>query len=173
MPMENGAFKGQEGEDKKVQKEKSEEGEVYPEMGDVSGGDELEQYRQRLCTQLEQFLQSMDGAGKTKVYITMHSSSEIIVERNSPYIKRNEEETQEGSTRSISETENDSEVVLMTQSDGGQVPIVVKEVVPVVRGVVVAAQGADNVQVKNDITQLVMALFGIEEHKIRVVKLNT
>lgn len=131
---------------------------------------DAEIYRRQLCLQLKEFLQKIDGVGQTEVYITMHSSSEIIVERNSPYTRRSEEEVEGGNTRTVGETENGSEVVLMQQQDGSQSPIVVKEIVPVVKGVVIAAQGADNIKVKNEIVQLVMALFGIEEHKIRVVK---
>lgn len=135
--------------------------------------DEVEEYRRQLCRQLEEFLQGMDGVGTAKVYITMHSSAEIIVERNSPYSKRTEEETDQNRTRVVGETENASEVVLTQQEDGSEAPIIVKEIAPVVRGVVVAAQGADNEMIKKEITALVMALFGIEEHKIRVVKLST
>ena len=145
--------------------------------GDVSNvtgeEEEVEKYRERLCRQLEAFLQHIEGVGRTKVYITMHSSSEIIVERNSPYSKRTEEEISQESSRTIGETENDSQVVLVEQDDGSEAPIVVKEIVPVVRGVVVASQGGDNERIKKEITELVMALFGIEEHKIRVVKLTT
>lgn len=135
--------------------------------------DAVEKYRRELCRQLEEFLQKMDGVGSAKVYITMHSSSEIIVERNSPYSKRTEEETTQESTRVIGELENASEVVLIQEKDGSQAPIIVKEIVPAVRGVVVAAQGADNEVIKKEITALVVALFGIEEHKIKVVKLST
>lgn len=134
---------------------------------------DIEEYRARLCSQLEDFLQQMDGVGKVKVYITMHSSSELIVERNSPYTKRTEEEVSQESTRTVGETENDSQVVLVEQEDGSEAPIVVKEMAPVVRGVVVAAQGGGDETIKKEITSLVMALFGIEEHKIRVVKLTT
>lgn len=134
---------------------------------------DLEKYRAQLCLQLEDFLSQMEGVGKTKVYITMHSTEEIIVERNSPYVKRTEEEMSQEKTRTVGETENESEVVLIEDEDGRQEPIVVKEIAPVVSGVVVAAQGGGNEKIKNEITSLVMALFGIEEHKIRVVKLST
>lgn len=160
------------------QKEKKEE---TGQLADVKQQEEVKQpaetdtekYRERLCMEMEEFLQHIDGVGQAKVYITMHSSEEIIVERNSPYSKRTEEEISQERTRTIGETENDSQVVLIEQEDGSQAPIVVKEIVPAVKGVVVAAQGGGNEVVKKEITSLLMALFGIEEHKIRVVKLST
>ncbi len=144
---------------------------------EIAGGEaesrSLEEYREKLCVQLKNFLQQVDGAGRVEVYITMHSSEEIILERNSPYSKRTEEETSQGSERIVGELENQSEVVLVEASDGSQKPVIVKEIAPVIEGVAVAAQGGDNEAVKTNITELLMALFGIEEHKIRVVKLNT
>ncbi len=167
---------GQEKTKKEGQKEtETVQGKVDTDVVENTAGEDadIEVYRARLCSQLEEFLRNMDGVGKAKVYITMHSSSEIIVERNSPYSKRTEEEITQESTRTVGETENDSEVVLLEREDGSQEPIVVKEIVPVVRGVVVAAQGGGDEVIKKEITELVMALFGIEEHKIRVVKLTT
>ncbi len=134
---------------------------------------EIEVYRERLCVQLKNFLQKLEGVGEAEVYITMHSSSEIIVERNSPYSTRSEEEYTDGNTRLVGETENDAEVVLIENEDGSQAPIVVKEIVPVVKGIVVAVQGGDRQDVKKNITEALQALFGIEAHKIKVVKLNT
>lgn len=170
MPISDGK-KGEEQGKQKVESAKESSDEVAA-TGQMQQED-LEQYRNRLCRQLEEFLSRMDGVGQAKVYITMHSSEEIIVERNSPYTKRTEEETMSDGSRVTAEVENESEVVLVEQEDGSSGPIIVKEIVPTVRGVVVAAQGGDNERVKNEITALVMALFGIEEHKIRVVKLST
>lgn len=172
MPWGESGKKGEQEEAWKKKRMQEQEESVLQE--NIQGNqDEVDKYRQKLCSQLEDFLRTMDGVGMAKVYITMHSSKEIIVERNSPYSKRTEEETTQERTRVIGETENASEVVLLKQADGSEAPIIVKEIVPAVRGVVVAAQGAENEMVKKEITALVMALFGIEEHKIRVVKLST
>lgn len=172
MPWGESGKKGEQEEAwKKKSMQEQEEGLLQESIR--ANQNEVDEYRQKLCSQLEDFLRTMDGVGMAKVYITMHSSKEIIVERNSPYSKRTEEETTQERTRVIGETENASEVVLLKQADGSEAPIIVKEIVPAVRGVVVAAQGAENEMVKKEITALVMALFGIEEHKIRVVKLST
>lgn len=172
MPWGESGKKGEQEEAwKKKRMQEQEEGLLQESIR--ANQNEVDEYRQKLCSQLEDFLRTMDGVGMAKVYITMHSSKEIIVERNSPYSKRTEEETTQERTRVIGETENASEVVLLKQADGSEAPIIVKEIVPAVRGVVVAAQGAENEMVKKEITALVMALFGIEEHKIRVVKLST
>ncbi len=57
-------------------------------------------------------------------------------------------------------------------SDGGQTgePYVSKELSPQIEGVVVIAEGGADSVVKQNITEAVQALFGIDTHKIRVMK---
>ena len=45
-----------------------------------------------------------------------------------------------------------------------------KEMAPEVEGVVILAQGGDDPVVEQEITQAVQALFGIDTHKIRIMK---
>lgn len=48
----------------------------------------------------------------------------------------------------------------------------VKEVSPVIEGVSVVAQGGGNPLIQKNITEVIQALFGIEVHKIKVVKMK-
>ena len=48
----------------------------------------------------------------------------------------------------------------------------VKETAPKIRGVLVAAQGGDDPENVRNITEAVMALFHIEAHKIKVMKMK-
>ncbi len=47
-----------------------------------------------------------------------------------------------------------------------------KELSPKVEGVVVIAEGGDKGVVVQNITEAVQALFGVDTHKIKVMKLN-
>ena len=47
-----------------------------------------------------------------------------------------------------------------------------EEASPVIEGVLVAAQGGDNLSVVENISEAAMVLFGVEAHKIKVMKLN-
>ena len=53
-----------------------------------------------------------------------------------------------------------------------QIPFVTEEASPVIEGVLVAAQGGDNLSVVENISEAAMVLFGVEAHKIKVMKLN-
>ena len=56
--------------------------------------------------------------------------------------------------------------------DGKKVPYVIKEVEPVVEGVVVVAQGGGNDIIKNQIVEAVSVLFHISSYKVKVLKME-
>ena len=57
-------------------------------------------------------------------------------------------------------------------SDGAETPFVIEETAPEVEGVLVAAQGGENLKVAEDISDAAQVLFGVEAHKIKIMKLN-
>ena len=103
---------------------------------------------------------SMAEAKLEKVLITLSSSSEKIVEKDKETSK---DETQ----RTSSET-----TVYEETTDRGQTPYVAKELTPAVEGVVVLCEGGDEPVVVQQITEAVEALFPVESHKIKVVKMK-
>ena len=141
----------------------------------IAGETELTtmQYGVYLQKQLETFLNSVEGVGKVKVCLTMHTSKELVPANNTPYTRKSEEETDENGKRTLTETQNDAQIILYEQADGSQSPLIIRQIEPTVRGVVVAAQGAGSQKVQNEIVELLEALFGIEAHKIKIVKLTT
>lgn len=123
--------------------------------------------------QLEELLGKMEGVGKVSVFVSMKSSEELILERNNPYNRKTEEETSQDGQRMTTQIESDSQVVFYENANGKETPIIVKRYAPKVEGVVVLAQGADDPKVSAKITQFLVALFDISEHKIKVAKYHT
>ena len=141
----------------------------------IAGDTELTtmQYGAYLQKQLETFLSSVEGVGRGKVCLTRQTSKELVPAHNTPYTRKSEEETDENGKRTLTETQNDAQIILYEQADGSQSPLIIRQIEPTVRGVVVAAQGAGSQKVQNEIVELREALFGIEAHKIKIVKLTT
>ena len=105
--------------------------------------------------------------------ITKKSSGEKIVEKDTPVTDQStKEEDSEGGSRSVEEHTLGEETVYTQDGGGGQTPYVVEELEPEIAGVVVVAQGGDNSVVVQNITEAVMALFGVEAHKIKVMKME-
>ena len=128
---------------------------------------------QTLEHRLEEILYAMDGVGQVKVMITLASQGEKIVEKDIPLERSNFlEEDSGGGSRSTNEMNSKEETVYSTNSQGDKIPYVVKETGVEVAGVSVVAQGGDNEAVQKNIGEVIQALFGIEEHKIKVVKMK-
>ena len=56
--------------------------------------------------------------------------------------------------------------------NGEETPYVKQELSPRIEGVLVIADGGDNAIVIENITEAVQALFGVDTHKIKVMKHN-
>ena len=156
--------------------EKKEESSLIDEHQEISQKVEKEskeEYRVLLEQQLQEILETMEGVGKAKVMITFEDEGETFLEKE---ITRKEEHTKENRQEQL-QTENEmvdyqEETVYVKDEKNQEIPFVRKKVTPQVQGVFIVAQGGNNAIVKNNISDAVLALFPIEAHKIKVVKMN-
>ncbi len=65
-----------------------------------------------------------------------------------------------------------SETAVYANGNGEETPYVKQELSPRIEGVLVIADGGDNAIVIENITEAVQALFGVDTHKIKVMKHN-
>ncbi len=127
----------------------------------------------RLEERLEEVLMMMEGVGKVKVMVTLASSGERIIEKDSPTSRSNvQEEDSAGGNRNVQQMDVQESTVYLKTQQGEQIPYVIKEVSPVIEGVSVVAQGGGDPVIQKNITEVIQALFGIEVHKIKVVKMK-
>lgn len=151
--------------------------------GAASGASMTEQeYVSYMERHLENILSQMKGVGDVTVMITLKESAEKIVEKDVENSSEsvNEEDSQGGMRETMNSTRGETTVYRGEGSSGGfgggegsasgQDPYVSKELTPRAEGVVVVAQGGDDAVVIQNITESVQALFGIDTHKIRIVK---
>lgn len=122
---------------------------------------------------LEAFLSRMDGVGQAVVLLTFSSSQESVVEKDTPYSQsRTQEQDASGTAREIASRQQEEDTVYTTDGEGRQVPYVRKTLAARVEGVTVLAQGGGDAAVQAQITDVMMVLFGIGPHKIKVAKLS-
>lgn len=147
------------------------EAQAQAESGTTAAGEQ-----ETVCEmerRLENILSKLDGAGKVCVMIHWRDSGEKIVEKDTSTVSRTtQEDSGDGTARSTTEEEVRPETVYGANSTGSETPYVTRELTPQIEGVLVLAQGAGSAVVKKDITDAVMALFGLEAHKIKVMKMN-
>ena len=122
-------------------------------QSEVSEAHELEQ-------RLETILSSMSGVGKVKVMITFESTSELIIA------------TENESNESENGTSNGSRPATLSGS-GGESPIILTQINPKIRGVVVIAEGASSISVKMDILAATSTVLGVKENCVEVFEMNS
>lgn len=141
------------------------------------GGTEAEaveprDYAAELEERLTEVLADMDEVGQVRVMITLKSSSELVVERETPVSRSMTTETDsQGGSRTVNTSETGDTVVYSTDGSSST-PYVVKTYVPEIEGVLVVAEGAGNGRVNRTVTEVVQALFGVEAHKVMVVRME-
>lgn len=153
------------------------ESDAVPVMSVGNGAiydDTTEIYVKNLEQRLEQTLSMVEGVGKVKVMVTLQATSERIIEKDQPMDRSIVTETDgEGGNRNSNDMSSEETTVYITDGEGNQIPYVVKELEPVVEGVTVVAQGGGNPVINKNISDIIQALFGIQPHKIIVVKMKS
>lgn len=139
-----------------------------------SGSDAAQDsYAREMETHLKEVLSQMAGVGDVTVMITLKSSSEKVVEKD---VEGESESVTESDSQGGSRTTQNSTRGETTVYDGGSAqdgsPYISKEISPQVEGVVVLASGGNNAVVVQNITEAVQALFGVDTHKIKIMKKN-
>lgn len=128
--------------------------------------------REQMESKLQQVLSTVSGVGKTEVMITLKSDGRKIVEKDMEVSEGKEENGQDGGKAVSSQTDSAESTVFEKDSQGNEIPYVTETLEPEIAGVLVVAQGAGNLTTVNEITEAVMALFGVEAHKIKVMKME-
>lgn len=121
---------------------------------------------------LESILSEMDGAGEVRVMITGRDNGEKIVEKDVPTQNSSMQEEGDGTARSSTDSGSEETTVYVRDGNGLETPYVRQELAPEITGVLVLAEGGDNAVVEKNITDAVKALFGLEAHKIKVMKMH-
>lgn len=113
------------------------------------------EYVQVLEEQLQVLIESMDGVGSAHVMLTLSDDGLTHLDKDVKTQEKSREET-----------------TVIYDSGDGKVPYVIQKERPTVEGVVVVAQGGDRPGVITEITDAVQSLFGLEAHKVKVVKMS-
>jgi stage III sporulation protein AG len=117
---------------------------------------------------LSGILSKIQGAGRVEVMVTYYSGSESVPGID---VKTNDNDTQEkdkeGGSRSIKANEKENKVIY---EENGNVkkPFIVKELLPQVKGVVIVADGAGDIEIKSNLINAATALLDIPAHKVQV-----
>ena len=154
--------------------------ESEPGMGEeaVSDGENdslfvaMEKYVKRQEEATEEILSKVEGVGKVEVMLTLASSEEKVTLQDDSITEENAtQEDGAGGSKADSGYQLDEESVLV-KKNGEESPYIVQIHSPIIEGVVVVAEGVNSSKKETEIIEAIQALFPIEPHKIKVMKME-
>jgi stage III sporulation protein AG len=117
---------------------------------------------------LKEVLETISGVGNVSVVVNVDSTAIKVVEKNSVNQSQvTTEEDREGGKREVEDQSTDEQVVII-QNGEKEVPIIVQTKKPEIRGVLIVAQGADNIHIKQTIIESVTRVLGVPSHRVAV-----
>lgn len=131
-------------------------------------------YTDQLEQKLKTILEQMAGVGSVQIMITLSATTEEIVEKDFVTDYNNSYEIDaQGGTRTVTGNSSTGQTVYIIDNEGNKIPYISKTLEPSISGVLVIAEGGGNDTVRKNITEIIQALFGVEVHKIAVVKMKS
>lgn len=104
--------------------------------------------------------------------ITFEMGSEIVPALNTVESRdTTEEKDSNGGTRTLNSESITTNTVISSES-GGNKPLVLKEIKPQVNGVIVVAEGAQDVEVKAKLYEAVKTVLQVPGHRVQVYPKN-
>ncbi|HOO12532.1 MAG TPA: stage III sporulation protein AG [Bacillota bacterium] len=126
-------------------------------------------YEEQLEMRLKGILEQISGVGQVSVMVTLKSSKEIVPALNTVESgSETNERDGDGGTRTIIQQSTDKRVAQGGGSITSDQPLIVKEVMPEVMGVIVVAEGAQRPEVTERLTDAVQTVLGIPAFRVKV-----
>lgn len=131
-----------------------------------------DQYARETEQRLADLLASVDGVGRVKVMVTLETGVQAVFAKNQKSSTDTVMNYESETVSKVQEKDNSEEsYILVDTSAGRREPLIVTQLEPVVKGVVVVCDGARDARVTERITTAVMTALGISSLKVCVVQL--
>jgi len=167
------SFPGLLGGDKEDKDKKSDTESADYQNGTNTTSYDLNTYISELESRLENILRKVQGIGDVEVMITLKTTWEKIPLKDVPYTQEELEENDgEGGSRKSRVIQKEENTVFITDENGNTIPYILQEREPEIEGIVVIAEGGDNVFVIKDVIEACEVLFNIPAHKVKVMKMG-
>ncbi len=131
-----------------------------------------DEYAAQLEERLVDMISSIEGAGETKVMITLECGTEYVYAYQQKSTSSISEDSDSDGKSSRDEKSTSEDDLILIDGDDGEEPLILKEVSPTVAGVVVVCNGADNINVKQQIVDIVTTALGTTSNRVCVTSMG-
>lgn len=152
-----------------VMKPDETEGEAAVFKQDSGTPSSMIDYENRYENQLREVLENIIGVNDVTVMVNLDSTKAKVFQKNITAQSQSTDETdREGGKRKVEDRSRDEQVVILRNGDKEQ-PLVVKTMKPEIRGVLIVAQGVDNLKVKQMVVEAVTRVLDVPSHHVSVL----
>ncbi|WP_026584296.1 stage III sporulation protein AG [Bacillus sp. J33] len=155
--------------------EEAKQEEEVPAFGQKQSGgnDEIANYEKAYEAQIKEALDSIVGVDDVTVVVNVDATEKKVLEKNKTTQTQTTDETdREGGKRKVEDQSQEEQLVIVRNGEK-EVPIVLETKKPEIRGVLVVAKGAENIQVKRWIIEAVTRALDVPSHRVSVMPKKT
>lgn len=119
---------------------------------------------------LEQILKKIKGVGEVYVMVTFEETAEKVpVFNTTQIIEKTDEKDSQGGIREVTREDSTKQIVL---GSSNSLLMVIKETKPKIRGVIVVAEGAENMEIKEKLYTAVKTVLGVSGNRVEIYSSN-
>ena len=118
------------------------------------------QYVKTIEDKLKGLISKIQGAGQVEVMVSLDSGSSVILASNDETVT---------TTNGSSSTTTVSVSPVVIEQNGTKMPVIIEEILPKIKGVVVVSSGARDISVKLNILNAVQTLTGLNNSQIQIL----
>ena len=130
----------------------------------------MSEYETFYETQLAKALEQVVGVSDVTVVVNLAETEKMVFQTNTNVKEQfTNESDREGGTREVSDSSKDEQVVIIRKGDGEEEALTIKIEKPDIRGVLIVANGVDNIQVKTWVVEAVSRVLDVPSHRVAVL----
>ena len=153
----------------KNSEEKTEEEVAVFGQKQQEGNELIAAYERSYEAQIKEALDAIIGVEDVTVVVNVDATEKRVLEKNRTNKTQTTDETdREGGKRKVEDQSKEEQLVIIRNGEK-EVPIIIETKKPVIRGVLVVAKGADNIQVKKWIIEAVTKALDVPSHRVAVM----
>ena len=131
-----------------------------------------DQYKKQLSEELGNMIASIDGAGKTKIMLTLGGTVRNIYATDTDIIDKGSERKTKDNANTEKQNNEKKKYILVKEKDGSEKALTIGQLMPEIKGVLVICEGGGDEQVKEKIIQAVSTALNITKSHICVSALG-
>ena len=132
----------------------------------ITGSQSIAQYKQETEQLLADMIASIEGAGTTKILVTVDSSEEYVYLANEKESVNQSDDSNEESNKSGQSSDMEKNYITVRLSDGTEQAIILKEIQPKIRGVLVVCDGGGDILVQQRVLEAVTKALDISTAQV-------